>query len=209
MNAVIVANGELNSNARLREMWQRADLRIAANGGARNARGKLELAPHVVIGDFDSMDEITRGWLEKNQTEFIQHPIAKDETDLELALNLAKLRGAEQVTILGALGGRPDQFLANVLLLTRMSGLVIADAMSEMWVATERATIRGEIGDTVSLIPLDVQVEGIVTDQLQYPLRGETLTRGSTRGVSNRMLAKRAEVKWKNGWLLVVHLFGH
>jgi thiamine pyrophosphokinase len=207
MHAVILANGLLEANARLRELWQRGDLRIAADGGARNAHEQLGLAPHVVIGDFDSLYQETRAWLGPPSVEFIQHPPAKDETDLELALDLALERGAQSVTLLGALGGRADQFVANVLLLTRSPQVTIADAASEMWAATQHAMVEGVIGDTVSLIPIDARVEGIVTRDLEYPLRNEDLPRGSTRGVSNRLTATRAEVHWKKGLLLVVHLF--
>ncbi len=84
---------------------------------------------------------------------------------------------------------------------------MLADATSEMWTATDHASIEGLIGDTVSLIPLDTRVEGIVTRDLEYPLRDEDLLRGTTRGVSNVMTAPRAEVRWRKGLLLVVHLF--
>lgn len=208
MHAVIVANGVLESNAKLRELWERGDLRIAADGGARNVREHFSLAPQVVIGDFDSLDRETKAWLDRQHIEFIQYPPAKNETDLELALNLARERGAENVTLLGAFDGRIDQFIANVLLLTRGQQVVIADAASEIWAGTKHATIEGTIGDTVSLIPIDERVEGIETSGLEYPLREEDLARGSTRGISNVLTANRAEVKWRKGLLLVVHLFG-
>lgn len=207
MNAIIVANGEMQVNARLQELWQRADLRIAANGGARNTRLFLGHAPHVAIGDMDSVDDETRVWLAEHRVELIQYPRAKDETDLELALRLAQERGADEITILGALGGRVDQFLGNVLLLTQSRNLKIVDAASEMWIGQGNDVIQGKKGDTVSLIPLDKAVEGITTKGLEYPLRDETLERGSTRGLSNVMLGERATVLWDYGMLLLVHLF--
>jgi thiamine pyrophosphokinase len=206
-DAVIVANGALDANARLRGLWQGAGLRLAADGGARHAREQLGLAPQVVIGDLDSLDQETRVWLEQQGAEFIRFPRAKNETDLELALSLALERGAEDVTLLGAFGGRVDQFLANVLLLTHATGVTIADTAGEVSAGTRHATIEGTIGDTVSLIPIDERVEGIITSDLEYPLREEDLLRGSTRGISNRLTATRAEVRWEKGLLLVVHLF--
>ncbi len=207
MRAVIVANGNLQGDARLQHLWQAADLRIAADGGARNARHQLGLAPQIVVGDLDSLDPQTRSWLGDFLVEFVEHPVAKDETDLELAVNLARERGADAVTILGAFGGRTDQFVANVLLLARTPGVIATDRASEMWVATANTTIEGVPGDTVSLIPLSPKVEGLVTSQLEFALRDETLAFGITRGVSNCMLASRAEVSWSEGVLLVVHLF--
>lgn len=207
MHAVIVANGELASGARLQALWENADLRIAADGGARNARLFLGRAPGTIIGDMDSLDDETRAWLEKNKTEFLRHPPAKNETDLDLALRLAETRGAREITILGALGGRPDQFLANVLLLTKKPGVRIQDLSAEMWVGRNNEEIKGAKGDIVSLIPLDAEVQGITTHTLEYPLRGDTLERGSTRGISNVMLSEQAQVVWTRGMLLLVHLF--
>ncbi|MBI4672773.1 MAG: thiamine diphosphokinase [Chloroflexi bacterium] len=235
MRAVLVANGELTAHARLKEIWLRANLRIAADGGARNARVYLRIAPHAVIGDFDSLDDETRDWLEKSSCEFIRYPPAKDATDLELALQLAQTRGADEITILGAHGGRADHFLANVLLLTQARNVRLVDGLSEMWLVgeeggegkegregkegkegregreggegTEGTEIAGRKGDLVSLIPLDERVDGIVTHGLEYPLRGETLERGSTRGISNVMLDRHATVRATRGALLIVHLF--
>lgn len=207
MHALIVANGSFEADARLRDLWQSGDLRIAADGGARHAREQLWAAPQVVIGDLDSLDDETRRWLEQRRVEFIRHPTAKDQTDLELAVDLALQRGAGEVTVLGAFGGRVDQFVGNVLLLSRVPGVKLRDASSEMWAATGHARIEGAAGDTVSLIPLDERVEGVVTCALEYPLRGEDLGRGSTRGISNRLTAPAAEVDWRKGMLLIVHLF--
>ncbi len=205
MQAVIVANGEMRAHARLKEIWLRAKLRIAADGGARNARF-LRIAPHVVVGDLDSLDDETRAWLEKNNCEFIRYPPAKDETDLELALRLAQTRGADEITLLGALGGRPDHFLANVLLVAQTRGLKAADAAIEMWCGSGLDIIEGKPGDLVSLLPFDARVEGVATEGLEYPLRGETLERGSTRGVSNVMQGERAQIISTRGKLLIVHL---
>ena len=210
MNAVIATNGEMQDHVRLREIWRAADLRIAADGGAVNARQHLALAPHIVIGDLDSLDDATRAWCAHARVELIPHPREKDETDLELALDLAIARGASEITILGALGGRFDQMLANVLLLAKPArahvAAHIAGADFDAWLAWERATIRGKIGETVSLIPLTERVEGIITEGLRYPLRNETLYLGTAHGVSNELIAERAEVTFTRGLLVVVHL---
>lgn len=207
MRAVISANGEMTSHPRLRALWQQADLRIAADGGAGRARLWLGPAPHVIIGDMDSVDDETRAWLAQNRVEQIHYPPAKDATDLELALDLASERGAQETLILGAFGGRADQFIANVLLLARAPQARIADGASEIWAARARAEIQGSAGDTVSLLPLSDRVEGILTTDLEYPLRRETLTLGSTRGVSNVMLGDSARIEWQTGILLIIHLF--
>lgn len=207
MQAVIVANGDLPSHTRLVGLWEKAGLRIAADGGARNARLYLGRAPQVVIGDLDSLDGETLAWLKANEVEMLQYPRAKDETDLELAILLAGERGATERLILGATGGRTDHWFANVMLLARSPQTRIVDADAEMWVGTGNEQIEGHAGDAISLIPLDPTVTGITTTNLEYPLRGETLERGSTRGISNVMLGESASVRWNAGALLLVHLF--
>ncbi len=207
MDAVIIANGEFTPAPRLELLWREAGLRIAANGGSVHAHA-LGLAPHVAIGDLDSVDPATRAWLSDQQVEQLPYPPAKDKTDLELAVDLALLRGAARITLVGATGGRLDQTVANVLLLTYKPGvLFVVNGASEAWAATGEAIVDGSPGDLVSLIPVEDRVEGIVTENLEYPLNHEDLWRGSTRGVSNVMQAARAEYHWTKGLALVVHEF--
>ncbi len=210
MQAVIVANGELHDHARLVKIWRTADLRIAADGGAANARQHLTLAPHALIGDFDSIDTATRDWCVQAHAELIQHPREKNETDLELAIDLAIARGATDISVLGALGGRFDQMMANAFLLVKPAQAHIPariiDIDFDAWLAWEHSSISGKIGETVSLMPITDRVDGIVTDGLRYPLRNETLYLGSPRGVSNELVVENASVSFKNGLLLVVHL---
>ena len=210
MKVAIVANGELRDHPRLVEIWRTADLRIAADGGAVNARKHLVLAPQVLIGDFDSVDETTREWCIQAHAELIQHPREKNETDLELAIDLAVAHGATDIAILGALGGRFDQMLANTFLLIK-PGLAhittrIVDSDFDAWLAWDHTSIHGKIGETLSLIPMTDHVDGIVTNGLRYPLRNETLFLGSPRGVSNELVEENAAVTFQNGLLLVVHL---
>jgi thiamine pyrophosphokinase len=184
------------------------DAVIAADGGARNAR-RMGLAPDVVVGDLDSLDSEERGRLQAAGCRFQTHAVAKDETDLELALLWCRDQGATDISILGAFGGRPDHLLANILLLTdhRFKGIAMRlhGRSWEMWLAQGEATILGRPGDTVSLIPLSPRVSGVVSDGLLYPLRSEALRRGQARGVSNVMLGSQAHVRFGRGLLLVIH----
>jgi thiamine pyrophosphokinase len=50
-------------------------------------------------------------------------------------------------------------------------------------------------------------VAGIQTVGLKYPLNRETLGLGTTRGVSNELIAPKATVQLESGMLLIVHLF--
>ena len=116
MRAIIIANGQIHEGDFYRSLVVPTDLVICADGGASNALA-LGLQPQVVIGDLDSLDSNLQAQLEADGCQVLAHPARKDETDLELALHYAIEHGVDEILILGALGGRIDQTLANVLLL--------------------------------------------------------------------------------------------
>jgi thiamine pyrophosphokinase len=203
LRAVIFANGSLKPPVRLSP----ADIIIAADGGAQHCLA-LGLVPAVVIGDLDSLTAKELEALKAQGAEIVQFPVRKDFTDLELALKHARSTGADEILILGALGERWDQTLANVMLPAAFPDLKIrlVDGNQEfiyLW-AGETITVTGCPGDTLSLVPLGGEAQGITTDQLEYSLHGENLPLGSTRGVSNNLLTEKAQISLRDGLLLCV-----
>lgn len=185
---------------------------IAADGGLRHALA-LSLSPDVVIGDMDSADPLHLAMAEGKGATLERFPAAKDEIDLELALRAAASRGCDVIRIFAAIGDRFDQTISNVYLLA-LPALAGRDATLVSGRQTLRLlfpgdhTIDGHPGDTLSLVPVAGDAAGIVTEALEYPLRGETLRFGSARGVSNVMLAAQARITFERGVLLVVHTIG-
>jgi thiamine pyrophosphokinase len=180
---------------------------IAADSGLHQA-GILGLDVDVVVGDFDSADpaEVDRAVAAGAAT--VRHPVAKDATDLDLALREARARGARRVIVLGGAGGRLDHLLGNALLLAAHS----ADLAVEWWTGgartvavRDRIDLSGRTGDTVSLLPIGGAAVGITTAGLRWSLTGETLTPGSTRGLSNELVAATASVTVDDGVLFVIH----
>ena len=55
-------------------------------------------------------------------------------------------------------------------------------------------TLVGEPGELISLFAVHGPASGVVTEGLVYPLRGETLEPGSSRGVSNVFAAREARI---------------
>lgn len=208
MRAVIVANGIIEDEEGAKAIAAGAPLLICADGGAHHVM-RWGLRPHAVIGDMDSLEEEPLRRLEEAGTLLLRYPSRKDETDLELALDYAVRQGADEILILGALGGRWDHTVANILLLTwpRLEGreVQIVAGQERLFLVRRQVTLHGAAGDIVSLLPLSPVVEGIVTSGLEYPLRGEPLYMGPSRGVSNVMLGPEATITIQTGWLLVVH----
>ena len=211
MRALVFANGELNDGPAVQAALDGADdaLIIAADGGARLARA-CGVTPALVIGDLDSVPPDTLARLEAQGAQVERVPAEKDETDLELALLEAVRRGADAITLIGAAGGRLDHMLANFYLLAMpdLRGLNVraVSGSQALWLAWPgEQVLHGAPGDLISLIPVTPEASDIVTEGLEYPLRGETLHVGAARGVSNVMLGASARFTLGGGLLFVVH----
>lgn len=187
---------------------------VAADGGA--ARCLLaDVTPDLVVGDLDSLEPSEQARLIELGIEFRVAASDKEESDLELCLLTALEVGAQRVTIAGALGVvRPEHSIANLLLLAdpRFDGVEVAvvgrgSRITRIGTAMGpgELAIEGTAGDFVSLFPLGAAVEGVTTDGLRFPLRGEILALGPSRGLSNELLRTRARVSSCRGCLLVVH----
>jgi thiamine pyrophosphokinase len=213
MRAVIFANGAVRHPDHARRQVRSDDLLIAADGGLHHLQD-LGLTPRVVIGDFDSLDPGELRSLERAGVGLVQHPARKDATDLDLALEYARDQGAQQAVVLGAVGGRWDQSLANLLMIAagRHQGLQVrlVDGPQEAQLVRpgEPLDIEGQPGDTLSLIPLAGDAGGITTQGLEYPLEDSTLRFGSSRGVSNSLVSKRGSVALREGLLMCIVIHG-
>lgn len=208
MHAVIMAGARLEALPAA-ELLQPADLLVAADHGA-DALLALGLVPHILIGDMDSVTAETRAALEARGVEMVVLPVAKDETDLEMALRLATDRGARRIDVFGALGGpRLDHLLSAVFLLAapwlRGRDVRLRAGRQDMWLARGDTAVHGHSGDLVSLLPLSPTVEDVRTEGLLYSLRGERLLQSAARGVSNQLAGGQARIRHGAGDLLIIH----
>ncbi|MCC7362140.1 MAG: thiamine diphosphokinase [Anaerolineales bacterium] len=200
--AAIFANGPLPDLAGARRALAATDRLIAADGGLRHLRA-LGLTPHLLVGDLDSVTPAEAHEAVAAGAQVEQHPARKDETDLELALRRAVADGAQDVLIFGALGGRWDQTLANLLLLAhpayRAVRLRLLDGPQQIYLVRGATAIEGRPGDTVSLVPLSGDARGVTTTGLDYPLHNGMLPFGGTLGISNVLIGSEATVSVGEG----------
>jgi thiamine pyrophosphokinase len=203
---IIVANGELPDLEKARDLLRDDDFIIAADGGTRHAL-TLGRTPDVIVGDLDSLP--TNFEISKFDNEVILYPRDKNETDLELAIQHAITLNPEQIIIVAALGGRLDQTFGNVALISDLQheahNVKLDDGVEEVFFCREQSQVEGRSGDTISLIPWQGEVTGIVTTGLKWPLQNEILYPQKTRGISNEMINDIATIQIKSGLLLIVH----
>lgn len=206
--AVIFANGETGDLERLRAFLRPDDTLIAADGGLRHLQ-RLGLAPVALVGDLDSVSVEDAAEAQRQGAQILRHPPAKDNTDLELALQFALDEGFTCIRLAGMLGGRVDHLLGNLFLLAlpALEGLDvrIEEGSQEIFVIRAQGFIDGRAGERVSLLALHGAAHGVTTAGLEYPLRGETLWPYGSRGISNVMNAARAEVRVEQGQILCIH----
>lgn len=208
MRAVVFVNGEVHDYTALAAWLRPGDYLIGADGGTRHIL-HLGLRPDAVVGDLDSLEPETVAGLADSGVEIERFPVAKDQTDLELAIERGLAAGAGEVLLLGALGGRLDQTLANLLILAQRNWpvplrLAEGDQLAQVLRSGECLTLHAAPGSTVSAIPLSPTVTGITYTGLEYPLVDATLAIGSTRGVSNVVASSPATITIREGVLLVV-----
>lgn len=208
MRAVISVNGVIDDYSTVASLLRDDDLLIGADGGTMHLLA-IGRRPHVVVGDLDSLAPAIVADLTAQGTAIERHRPDKDQTDLELAIERAVAEGAAEVILIGALGGRLDQTLANLLILAQRSWLapvrlVEGDQVAEVLRGPGALEVSGRSGDTVSLIPLSAQVTGITYRGLRYPLENATLRFGSTRGVSNELRDAAATIEIDAGIALII-----
>lgn len=205
---VIFANGELPDPDKARAILRDDDYIICADGGTRHASA-LDLKPALVIGDLDSAESDSLHSLQADGVTLERFPRDKDETDLELAIRRAAEMEPTAIVILAALGGRLDQTLANIALLSdvRLSvfDVRLDDGIEEILFCRDQVQVEGRSGDIVSLLPWGGVVTGAQTEGLKWQLNNETLHPAKTRGISNEMTDDTATVKIQSGLLLIAH----
>lgn len=187
-----------------------SDIVIAADRGLDTCV-HAGIVPDIVLGDYDSttmrrhVDEL------RQSDSYVEvYPSEKDFTDTEAAVRCAFEKGAEEIVILGATGGRLDHFLANLdlMLLSLKRGVrcVIADEKNEIRLLDAGLTLSREktFGRFVSLIPYTMRVRGLTLSGMKYPLTDAELVKGSSLGISNEMTGETARIDFEEGILILI-----
>ena len=184
------------------------DFVIGVDGGCKwciHNNLKIDLA----IGDFDSLEANLFERLCEFAADIQQHPSNKDATDLELAIQAALDHSAQELTVLGTWGGRTDHALANLLCLSQQSNLlpVTLPGLKQngyLLKSGHQIIIEHVIGQTVSILAMSGDCQGVSNVGMKYPLSNATVLMGSGFGLSNQTTTNPASISLSDGVLLVL-----
>lgn len=200
-SALLFLNGQVGDPSFARIRSQSYDVIIAADGGANHAaQGDHE--PQVIIGDLDSVTPAIRQRF--LYAEWI-HLSSQKENDLEKSLSYCRDIRVTHLTIVGLCGKRLDHTINNFSVLLKYDQyfkLTLFDDYSRIFIVRDQWEYSGPVGQTISLIPLG-HVDGVTTEGLGFPLRGETLALGIREGASNVITDNPVRVRIGRGVLLV------
>ena len=189
------------------EKPEKGDLIIAADAGYLTAR-RLGITPDVVLGDFDTLGEANI----PDGIECLRVPAEKNDTDTQLAVQVAIDRGAGEIVIVGGMSGRIDHTLSTLAILEnlweRKAGRIYAtltDGKNRVRFIRSSGTIlpRSQYR-FFSLIAADETVKGITLEGCKYPLKNGRISRRHQWAVSNEITGNCALIEIKRGGVWVI-----
>lgn len=190
--------------------FEHHDFAIAADSGMYAAL-EMGIVPDLFIGDFDSFDFSRLSSSQRKVIDGIKtvtYPVKKDLTDSMIAIEAAVERGADNIVILGALGGRLDHTLSNVFMLKNLhekgiSAVIDNGRNSVRYIHNETVKIKKQY-KYISLLAPGADAAGVSIKGTEYPLDNAVLRSDFPYAVSNRIAGDECEVTVKDGGLLVV-----
>ena len=201
---VIIGGAEITRYDQVKSYLCTGDYAIYCDSGLRH-REALELAPDLIVGDFDSHPD------PHLPVETITLPREKDDTDTVYAVKEALKRGFEDFLLLGVVGGRLDHSLGNVSILLYLDSLgkrgLIVDDYSEMEIVSRQEAEVGPEFPYFSLLNISGTARGITLENAKYPLKDAEIRCDYQYGVSNEPLpGKTARICLKEGRLLLIRV---
>lgn len=203
--ALIIANGEACSMDLLNELLEWSPLVVVLDSAMERVM-ELGIKVDVLIGDFDR-DFDAHYYHEKQYPLEIVHRPDQEHTDLEKAFQYLVSRNFTAVNVVWATGRRADHSFTNISNIVRFRDqlkIVLFDDYSKIYTLPYTFEKWYAAHTIISLIPIGT-VHGIHTENLLYPLNGETLTIGYRTGSSNRVLEDGfVKIRYTDGDLLMM-----
>lgn len=207
MKALLILNGEKVNSTTILKLKDESDFILSADGGTDYCV-ELGIIPDLVIGDLDSISPKTLDILKKKEVPINVFPIKKDKTDSQLSIEYLMDKGAEEITIIGAIGSRIDHTLANILLLKTIKDKGIKGKIVHnnniIYIIDDELILDKKNGYFVSIIPIESKGVLVSLKGFEYNLSKVKIDFASTLGVSNFVIDEKGYIKVHEGECLVV-----
>jgi thiamine pyrophosphokinase len=195
----LIANGSCELSHEQIEYLKKTPYLIAVDGGLKHCH-RLGLKPTIYVGDFDSTSQEDLDRFPKIETHLFSEE--KDQSDLELALDIAFKMSSGPLHVYAALGGRTDHSLYNLVLLSRFPGRLEYRTKNErVFALGKENTMKTLPGQTLSLLPINGPAQGVTTRGLKWELHDATLDKRFL-SLSNICLDKEISISVSQGDLL-------
>lgn len=180
---------------------------VVADGGIKNLVG-TDIIPDEVLGDFDSIDEEGKSFIEKNNIKIEKYPSRKDFTDTELCLEVLLKKGADDIIILGATGTRLDHMFSSMFLLERLkkesvAGKFIDDYNEVSFISNETVEVKKNKYKYLSIVPVSKEV-CLTLKGTEYEVENLKFNRFTTIAVSNEVKDEVAKIEIEGEGFLIL-----
>ena len=169
---------------------------------------ECNILPKVLIGDFDSAESAAVNWAIENKIPIERHPVEKDFTDTQLALEL--LPKNSSVIVTGIFGGRIDHLFSNIFTCANYKNIFLADEREIIFYVKGGESVEVKFFEkpfAVSLFPITETCEGVTTENLHWELFNATLKQNLPNAISNRAETSEIKISVKRGTLAIYFSF--
>lgn len=200
---LIVANGEWPELFHFKDQIKEYETIVALDGAANRLFG-INIIPHVILGDLDSVSPTVLKQCKAEHSKIVNVP-NQERSDISKGLQWVHQTYQEsKVYIVGVEIGRYDHHLAaySALFECKSSATILLNGWEAHRVSTTPSSFKSKQGEIVSLIPFGT-VTGVNIEGCRYPLESDSLTTG-TRGISNIAIESTITVSVESGDLLLL-----
>lgn len=199
MKVLVIAGGELKNSEIINKKIQDNiyDLTIAVDSGYDNAK-KLNITPHIVIGDLDSVQELDFNG------KIIKYNPEKDETDLMLACEYEK--NAKFIDIICATGNRLDHFMVNLSILEQLYTKGVQSRIIDE--KNIISVLKGKknyvnVSKYISILPITNEIE-MSCSNLKYNADKLIVKREKIISVSNEAISNEFQIDISKGEAFII-----
>lgn len=202
---MIFLAGELRDKLAIREKISNNSFDYYAADAGYLVAKEFGVPLRRVLGDFDSTEKPALD-------DLLLYPSEKDQTDSELALELALNEGYRSIWMVAPFGGRLDHTVANLCLLDAAdkngAELRLYDGENLAFLLREGEHLLDPGFRYISFFPWHQTAE-ISLSGLKYPLDHYKLVKEKPIGVSNEPFGSSPKIEIHNGTVLCICIENH